>query len=128
VTFMIGAKLYEQQILKFADWLESYSTPIGIAGSAICGLAFGKWGYEAGGVGGAIFFTVMGLLSGGMLGKELSKTIIIALGTLTRLMVLLFLVAASITLKFVLDNLSFGLFIFITTCLYLYYLRFQDAP
>src|SRR5438093_9576650 len=92
---------YEALIVHLAKKLEDRASFIATLTAFAGGIGFGSWGYTAGGVGGAIAFTIMGAFFGGMVGSEISKTLITAIGTATKAIILLTIIAGSLVLGIV---------------------------
>jgi hypothetical protein len=112
---------YEEFILRIAGKLEVYSTFVTTTGAIIGGILLGRWGYEAGGIGGAILFTIAGSIFGGGIGIQLPSSIVAVLGTVKRLIILVSLFVMSVLISYIFSSIPLGLLLFIATWLYLYY-------
>ena len=110
---------YETFVSKVIVKLKDHSTIVSVAGAVISALLLGRWGYEAGGVGGAIAFTIMGFAYGGTFALQLPDAVLTAFGTFKRVVIFLGLLGACVVVKILFSSLSFGLLLFIISCLYL---------
>jgi len=114
---------YEALIVHLASKMEQRTSFIAAITAIAGGIGFGSWGYRAGSVGGAIAFTIMGAIFGGMVGSEISKALIAAIGTATKAIILLTIIALSLVLGSVLKSVSVGLLLLVGMYVYLYYLK-----
>ncbi|QXE86078.1 hypothetical protein KP003_17200 [Geomonas nitrogeniifigens] len=118
---------YEALIVHLASKLEERTFFVAAVTGFAGGIGFGSWGYSAGGVRGAIAFTIMGAVFGGMVGSEISKTLITAIGTATKAIILLTIIALSLVVGSVLKSLPVGLLLLVGIYVYLYYLKWAES-
>lgn len=118
---------YEALIVHLASKMEERTSFITALTAFAGGIGFGSWGYRAGDVGGAIAFTIMGAIFGGMVGSEMSKALITAIGTATKAIILLTIIALSIVLGSILKSLPVGLLLLVGIYVYLYYLKWAES-
>jgi len=100
-------------VFSIAERTRRFSSTIQIILGTVFGSIIGIWGYHAGGVGGALAFTIGGLFTGAMMGAELPDAIMAFFGTGKRIVLFFAFLSVTVFLHLFFNALLLGLLLFV---------------